>query len=778
MHRERIPSSAALPPKRSIARTSPVPRSLFALAALPALLVSTAFAQFTDKATTTPIDIQDNFGPAGDDFPYNGLAYCCPTSVTMSLSYLGVNGFNQLAPLAPTAADGLNLDRVISGMMQTGAIGGTAANPFISAIQNYLAAKGISTANYTLTTYTAPTLSLLNSINNNQTVVDLVFGYYSPSNVRIDGHCVALDSQGINVQGQLSPSTLIINNPKPGTFAPFADVPSTSLEYLNTVPTSGNDTGDGAIQLDNTQYAGFWGTSRVVLETAYALTINPNQQSVNNPTPSLWTLSGVAVLNTNGGVLNVIAPMAGAGGFYSVQPGTLEFDAPNNTTGTNYGFGVTLKSTIAAGNPFGTGTLQIQTTTLQFAPAPDPSVAAFTAASGAGQQILYGGACTIALNRNIHASLAVTLGGNVDGITSNFVRSSNGTLLIAASDGTASLGSLDIVTVSGTAANLPAVTHGIVSPSILAQDTDGGASADFLNYTNNGFIKATYLSSDTTPLAAVSANTVYNVDTDISVAANATPHVYALKVGSHNIAGGTSSTLDVGPQAAGQAGVILNGGTISATNLNFGPAEGIIYTGAFGGTISSVIQGSGGITTFGPGNLILLTANTYSGNTTIQSGTVIASNFSGNGSVTGSGAVIVNQSATLEIYGATPRRWRRRNHHQPRGYTPPQRRNPHRQSLHAARFLSQRPRYHLGTRHHPRHDRRRLSTTKHHLLRQRHHVRHHHLRLASQRPRRQLCPRGDELVSPDLQRSLQHPRHQRQAHQLHHRYAQLSPRPK
>lgn len=380
--------------------TPPIPWSLFAVAILPALLATPAFAQFTDKTTTTPIDIQDGFGPVGDDLPYNGLNYCVPTSVTMSLSYLGVNGFNQLAPLAPTFADGLNLDRVMSGMMQTGATTGTAANPFVSAIQTYLAAKGISTANYTLTTYEAPTVSLLSSINTNQTVVDLVFGYYNTANVRIDGHCVALDNQAVNVQGQASPNTLVFNNPKPGTFTPLADTPAASLQYINMVPTSGNDTTDGALQLDTTQYPSFWGSTRVVLETAYALTINANQQSINNPTPSLWTLPGIAVLNTNGGLLNVIAPMTGPGGIYSVQPGTLELDAPDNTTGTNYGFGVTLKSTIASGTPFGTGTLQIQTTTLQLAPAPDPSDAAFTAASGPGQQLLYGGASTIALNRN------------------------------------------------------------------------------------------------------------------------------------------------------------------------------------------------------------------------------------------------------------------------------------------------------------------------------------------------------------------------------------------
>src|SRR5690242_17847252 len=60
---------------------------------------------WSDKLTTTPVLIQDGFGPAGTALPFNGLAYCVPTSAAMSMEYLGLNGFTQLSPASPTAAD-------------------------------------------------------------------------------------------------------------------------------------------------------------------------------------------------------------------------------------------------------------------------------------------------------------------------------------------------------------------------------------------------------------------------------------------------------------------------------------------------------------------------------------------------------------------------------------------------------------------------------------------------------------------------------------------------
>src|SRR5581483_11391135 len=119
------------------------------IAAAVAVFPSTAGAQtWTDKVTTTPVLIQDGLGSAGNGVPFNGLLYCVPTSASMSLQYLGLNGFTQLSPAAPTAADGLNLVRVMAGLMGTDPYNGTTGAGQDAGFRDYLAAKGISTANY------------------------------------------------------------------------------------------------------------------------------------------------------------------------------------------------------------------------------------------------------------------------------------------------------------------------------------------------------------------------------------------------------------------------------------------------------------------------------------------------------------------------------------------------------------------------------------------------------------------------------------------------------
>ena len=125
-------------------------------AILAALLVvasgAPAWAQFTNPITTTPTLVQDGFGPAGDLLPNDGLEYCVPVSTVDALSYLGINGYNQIATTVPTAASELNLVQVMSGLMYTNAIGvGTTYLPNIpNAIQTYLSVEGISASNYSV----------------------------------------------------------------------------------------------------------------------------------------------------------------------------------------------------------------------------------------------------------------------------------------------------------------------------------------------------------------------------------------------------------------------------------------------------------------------------------------------------------------------------------------------------------------------------------------------------------------------------------------------------
>ena len=102
-------------------------------------------------------------------------------------------------------------------------------------------------------------------------------------------------------------------------------------------------------------------------------------------------------------------------------------------------------------------------------------------------------------------------------------------------------------------------------------------------------------------------------------------------------------------------GKIGMGNPANAGTLNFGPAEGVIWSSFVSGdgenAIGSVITGSGGLTVSGTGRLVLTAANTYTGKTCVASGILEV----GDGKLTtprlGNGDVEVANGAVLRIKG-------------------------------------------------------------------------------------------------------------------------------
>src|SRR5262249_22261842 len=102
-----------------------------------------AAATWTDKVTTTPSLVQTNFGRFGDVLPLNGEISCGETAISMSLLWLGENGFTQLAPAKPTQEDGLQLIRIFTGMAEA-PTGGSLVDEdwYRYAVTTYLGLKG------------------------------------------------------------------------------------------------------------------------------------------------------------------------------------------------------------------------------------------------------------------------------------------------------------------------------------------------------------------------------------------------------------------------------------------------------------------------------------------------------------------------------------------------------------------------------------------------------------------------------------------------------------
>lgn len=120
-----------------------------------------------------------------------------------------------------------------------------------------------------------------------------------------------------------------------------------------------------------------------------------------------------------------------------------------------------------------------------------------------------------------------------------------------------------------------------------------------------------------------------------------------------NIAGTVATTntqMDLGAATMTAASTLnSSGGAINVASVDNGGFLLTINAGAGASAIPGVVSGTGGLTKAGTGTLTLSGTNTYSGTTTINTGTVTVSNSSALG--TGAGGVLHN--ATLNIGSTT-----------------------------------------------------------------------------------------------------------------------------
>jgi autotransporter-associated beta strand protein len=609
----------------------------------------------SNKITTTPLLVQDGFGYGGAELPADGLTYCGPTAAAMSLLWLGKNDWHQIGPAAPTQPDALALDLLLAGLADTAPLGGTNADNLQNAVVTYLSAAGIPSSAFTYQRTNQPSVVNIAQLNQNQTVVTLMLGWYTPSGSntyqRIGGHFVAILGQQ-----QPNPENLIIGNPCPSSLGPVPDLPAFALQThptSNFTGTSGDlptpKSGTYYLQFPDVTWSGWTQAVTPVLEAVFALTVATSEQSRNGPTAAVWALDMAQTIDTNGASFIVLAPLAGAGGLIKQGDGALTLWASNKTTGTNQIAGGSLASVETSG-AFGTGGITMSGGALVADPGGSGAEVALAVAGGQNAQFSFSGSTALQLAIGDNTGLAVTLGGPASGDVPGLAQAGPGALMISVDAGAAALGGACTLTVPagiGALASSP-----IVAPSIVAQSPQSAGALDFLIYGESGFVLPSYTSSTQISINSASASDVYSVDNAQTLEPGATASVFALKAGPYEVsAAGANAVLKVGPQQAGQtAGVILNGATLTGFALDLGASDAAVYASG-SAFVEAVISGSGQLNFFGPGTLSLTGANVCTGGVLVLSGTLGVNNVVGSGSATGTGQVTVQGAGILSLEG-------------------------------------------------------------------------------------------------------------------------------
>lgn len=313
-------------------------------------------------------------------------------------------------------------------------------------------------------------------------------------------------------------------------------------------------------------------------------------------------------------------------GSLSVTTGSLTLSGNNNALGTG---GITVNSgtlTLGGTTNTGGGVTTINGGVVKIAA--DGATAGSAGSLGsvpntfaAGNIVLNGGTLQDTVALNLHANRGVQIGTSggsiVAGAAGNFFV--NGVI----SDQTAGAGALTIG--SGPGAYVPAAQNTYSGGTILASgsttiafvSSTGGVSGPFgvgtVTFAGGSFRATTSIASLT-----IQNNLLFTGNTTfISAGAGADKDI--LFTGTATLTGTRTFTVNTSPVAGG-TGVSFNG---------------VIGDGG----------GGFGINKAGPGTLVLAAANTYSGDTTITAGTLLANNTTG--SATGTGNVNVQSGGTL-----------------------------------------------------------------------------------------------------------------------------------
>jgi len=247
---------------------------------------------------------------------------------------------------------------------------------------------------------------------------------------------------------------------------------------------------------------------------------------------------------------------------------------------------------------FSQGNITLAGSTLAIRPSGSGAAVSSSFVPPQGTAFTVNGSAILSLDQGKNTSLTVQIGspGNPGAL-----HLGSSALLISTAGGSSTLG--HPAGVNLLVAGLPATGAGqIYSPSVVAAGpinlaTDPHLEGDFVTYNPaTGFSNFTGYTNRNGSFSTTSTGEVTNISN--ASALNADSNAQALRLtgmGSLDLAGHTFMLNGTG--TSGQAGVLLNGGTIGgAGTLAFGPNHGMIYVGGTTASISSTITGTGGIT--------------------------------------------------------------------------------------------------------------------------------------------------------------------------------------
>ncbi len=336
-------------------------------------------------------------------------------------------------------------------------------------------------------------------------------------------------------------------------------------------------------------------------------------------------------------------------GITKIGSGSQVFSGSDTYTGITTVTGGILRGTQTSGTPFGVGSVVLNGGVLSLAPTGSGTVSVTGASTATTSTLTYGGGGTIQWIRGTNTALTYTV-GNASPSGTVLVRTNSGTLTLDYSS-SAALGVSEKLIIRGltSAANL----NGIYDASVVAFT---GSTGTFVKYVDSttGFALAESstsiytIRSGTLAASTLSGTEVSDIATGTQFGGDNTAYAARLTGAVTFGAGGTIFTVN---GSAGSGGLILNAATLGTTTtrgvLAFGAAEGLVFTGG-SSTVNSVITGSAGVTTFGPGTLTLTGANTFTGGLNINQGTlsISSANQLGAGIVTLNGGTLVSTATT------------------------------------------------------------------------------------------------------------------------------------